>query len=57
MTLTGDFLAKTIPNIDKHLHLVVAAVIFLSLLPGIIAWLRARMKPPAPPAPAVPIAD
>ena len=57
MTLTGYFLAKTIPDIDKHLHLVVATVIFLSLLPGIIAWLRSRKQsqPPAapPPAPAV----
>ena len=31
------FLAKTIPDIDKHIHIVVAAVIFLSLLPGIIS--------------------
>lgn len=51
MTLTGYFLARAIPDVDKHLHLVVAAVIFLSLLPGIIAWLRARMqtRPPAAP--------
>jgi hypothetical protein len=34
---------------------VVAVVIFLSLLPGIIAWLRARLQTPAPPA--APVAD
>ena len=27
-------------DIEKHIHLVVAVVIFLSLLPAIIAWLR-----------------
>jgi membrane-associated protein len=45
MTLTGYFLARVIPDVDKHLHLVVAVVIFLSLLPGIVAWLRERMRP------------
>ena len=40
MTLTGYFLGRTIPNIEKNIHLVVGAVIALSLLPGIIAWLR-----------------
>jgi len=49
MTLTGYFLGRVIPDLDKHLHLVVAVVIFLSLLPGIIAWLRARPRPPAAP--------
>jgi membrane-associated protein len=44
MTLTGYFLARAIPNVDKHLHLIVAAVIFLSLLPGIIAWLRVKLQ-------------
>jgi membrane-associated protein len=55
MTFTGYFLAKVIPDAEKNLHLIVAVVIFLSLLPGIIAWLRARLQPtpPAPPAPVV----
>ncbi len=42
MTLVGYFLGRTVPNIEKNIHLVVAVVIFLSLLPGIIAWLRTR---------------
>jgi membrane-associated protein len=45
MTLTGYFLGRTVPNIDKNLHLLVAGVIFLSLLPGIIAYLRSRVQP------------
>jgi membrane-associated protein len=43
MTLTGFFLGKAVPNLEDHLHIVVAVVIFLSLLPAIIAWLRAKM--------------
>jgi membrane-associated protein len=42
MTLTGYFLGRTIPNIEKNIHLVVGGVIVLSLLPGVIAWLRER---------------
>jgi membrane-associated protein len=44
MTLTGYFLASAIPDIDKRIHLVVAGVIFLSLLPGLISFLRSRAK-------------
>ena len=44
MTLTGYFLGKAVPDLDEHLHLVVAVVIFLSLLPGIIAYLKARLQ-------------
>ena len=43
MTLGGYYLGRVVPNIDKHIHIVVAVVIFLSVLPGIIAWLRSRM--------------
>ena len=44
MTLTGYFLGRAVPDLDQHLHLVVATVIFLSLLPGIVAWLRERYR-------------
>jgi membrane-associated protein len=44
MTLTGYFLGQAVPNIEEHIHIVVAVVIFLSLLPGIIAVLRAKMQ-------------
>ncbi len=42
MTFTGYFLGRAVPGIDRHIHIVVAVVIFLSLLPGIIAYLRER---------------
>jgi membrane-associated protein len=44
MTLTGYFLGRAVPDIDKHIHIVVAVVIFLSLLPGIISIAREKMK-------------
>ena len=44
MTLTGYLLGSFIPNIDKNIHIVVAIVIVLSLMPAAIAWLRSRMS-------------
>ncbi len=44
MTLTGYLLGRAVPNIDKNIHVVVAVVIFLSLLPGIIAYVRGRLQ-------------
>jgi membrane-associated protein len=44
MTLIGYFLGRSVPNIDQHIQLVVAAVIALSLLPGFVAWARERLR-------------
>lgn len=44
MTLLGYFLGTAIPNIDKHIHLVIAVVVFLSILPGIIEFIKERRK-------------
>jgi membrane-associated protein len=53
MTLGGYFLGQLVPDIERNIHYVIAVVIFLSLLPPGIAWLRAQMArkamPPAPP--------
>jgi membrane-associated protein len=43
MTLTGYFLGLAVPDLEKHIHIVVAVVIFLSLLPALIAWLKAKL--------------
>jgi hypothetical protein len=44
--LSGYFLGTLVPNIQEQIHLVIAVVIFLSLLPGIVKffneWRRAR---------------
>jgi membrane-associated protein len=42
MTLAGYALGNTVPNIEQRIHYVVAVVIFVSLLPPAIAWLRNR---------------
>ena len=46
MTLTGYFLAQSIPDIEKKIHWVVLIVIFLSFLPIIkeVAEARSRKK-------------
>lgn len=42
MLFIGYFLGRYIPGVDRHIELVIVIVIFLSLLPGLIGWLRAR---------------
>ncbi len=53
MTLTGYLLGRAIPDIEKRIHLVVAVVIFLSLLPAMISIGRAKLaaRRQAQPAP------
>jgi membrane-associated protein len=43
-TFAGYFLGKLVPNIDDHIHTVIAVVIFLSLLPAIVKVVRERWK-------------
>ena len=43
MLLIGYFLGY-IPGVEQHIEVVIIVVIALSLLPGVIAWLRARSK-------------
>ncbi len=50
MLLAGYFLGSQFPGIGKHLEKVILVVIFLSILPGIISWLRARKAAAAAPA-------
>jgi membrane-associated protein len=42
MLFVGYFLGRYIPGIDKHIEKVIIVVIFLSILPGIISWIRER---------------
>jgi membrane-associated protein len=42
MLLIGYFLGSYIPGIDQHIESVIALVVLLSLLPGIIGWMKAR---------------
>jgi membrane-associated protein len=42
MVLLGHTLGRTIPNIDKKIHYVIAGVIVASLIPAALSALRAR---------------
>ena len=42
MLITGYVLAKTVPGVARHVEKVILVVVFLSILPGIIAWWRNR---------------
>jgi membrane-associated protein len=44
MLFIGFFLGRYIPGIGKHIELVILAVIFLSILPGLISWWRERRR-------------
>jgi membrane-associated protein len=50
MTLTGFFLAKMIPGIERNIEYVIAIVILLSILPLIIKYLQHRIKKGSEPA-------
>lgn len=42
MTSVGYFLGRMVPGIDKKIHWVILAVIFVSFLPILIEWMKAR---------------
>jgi membrane-associated protein len=44
MTLIGYTLVKLIPDVERHIHLVIAAVIVLSFVPGLVEVLRERRR-------------
>ena len=49
MTLLGVTLGNVIPDIDRHIHVVIAIVVFLSILPAIIEYVRSRGRVIEPP--------
>lgn len=51
MIWLGYGLLRFFPGIDKHIEIVILTVVFISILPGIIEFLRERnKKDPAPPS-------
>jgi membrane-associated protein len=47
MLLLGYFLGRKVPGVAQHIDLVIIAVIFVSILPGLIGWWRERKAPAA----------
>lgn len=46
MLFTGYLLGRYIPGIEHHIEKVIIVVIFLSILPGIIGWIKERYYKP-----------
>ncbi len=49
MVILGYTLGSAIPNVERHIHLIIVVVIFLSVLPPIIEMLRQRFRGPTAP--------
>src|SRR5947207_9234634 len=47
MLFIGYFLGRYIPGVDRHIELVIVIVVALSLMPGIIGWLKRGPRPEA----------
>lgn len=43
-SLLGYALGRVVPDIDRHIHLVILVVVFVSILPGIVEIWRARRE-------------
>lgn len=43
MLFVGYFLGQTVPGVEDHLHIVIAIVVFLSISPGIYAFIKEKM--------------
>ena len=44
MTLLGFFLGRTIPDVDKHVHLIIAIVVIASFMPIAVEFFKNRKK-------------
>jgi membrane-associated protein len=44
MLFIGYFLGRFIPGVDKYAELIILVVIALSLIPGVVSWLRERKR-------------
>ncbi len=51
MVLVGYTLGRTVPNVDRKIHYIIAAVIVISLLPAAYHALKSRGKKGAPATP------
>jgi membrane-associated protein len=48
MLMAGYALGRVVPDIEERIHIVVAVVIGLSLIPPVLAWLKNRRTKAAP---------
>lgn len=50
MLMLGYLLGNTVPGVAKHIDKIIVLIVFLSILPGIIAWVRSRSSGATEPA-------
>jgi membrane-associated protein len=55
MTLLGFGLGNSIPNLDRHIEKVIVVVVLLSLMPGLVEYLKARRRRADAAGPARPV--
>jgi membrane-associated protein len=55
--LGGYFLGRSVPNVKDNLHIVIAVVVFVSILPAIFEALRHRRSRTPAPAPGGAVAE
>lgn len=48
MTLIGFYLGRVIPDVDKHIEKVIIVIVFLSLLPAIVKYLKHKFQKKIP---------
>lgn len=48
MTLLGFYLGRLVPGIEKHIEKVIIVVVFLSILPGIIKYVKHKFRKKKP---------
>lgn len=44
MTLLGFYLGRLVPGIEKHIDKVIIIIVFLSILPGIIKYIKHKLQ-------------
>lgn len=44
MLLVGYFLGSVLPDIDKYILPLIAVIVFVSILPGILEWVKEKRK-------------
>lgn len=49
MSLLGYSLGNAVPDIDKHIHVVIGIVVVLSILPAVVEYVRSRGRVVEPP--------
>ena len=56
MILGGYTLGRSVPNIGKYIHYVIAVVVLVSILPAIVGIIKSKKTSPQP-APAGSVQD